>query len=398
MKQALGMIETKGFVMLVQAADAMLKAASVEFKGWKQIGGDQCTAFIAGDPCAVSAAVEAGAAAVKSLGGDVVRSHVIPQVHGALERVLHALEIALPADGLKPGADSHALNDFPEETAGLFYSSNARSVKEEICAVGRKLWERSYVDGNGGNISCRIGGNAVICTPTLLSKADLRPEDLCLVDLDGNQIAGPLRRTSEIYLHLEIFKAVPQAKAVVHCHPPHATAYAVTGCVPPTPVIPEFDVFVGSVAVTPYETPGTKKFAETVLPFVKNHNAILLGNHGIVCWADTPTHAEWYAENLETYCWTLLISRQLGVPYVKIPPEKREDLLKIKKRLGQPDARFEKGGSEPPDQEERPGEIALAPPAARNPSRSSIRTLSDADVEAVAKAAADAMAAAIKRG
>ena len=138
-----------------------------------------------------------------------------------------------------------------------------------------------------------------------------RPDarDLCLVDLDGQPAGGHRApRTSEILLHLEIYKAVPEAKAVVHCHPPHATAYAITGRVPPSGIIPEFDVFVGAVALAPYETPGTKKFAETVLPFVKNYNTVLLGNHGIVCWADTVTHAEWYAEVLETYCWTLTIA------------------------------------------------------------------------------------------
>ncbi len=262
------------------------------------------------------------------------------------------------------------------EMEQLFNSAEAKVIKEEICSVGHKLWQRSYVDGNGGNISYRIGENAVICTPTLLSKADLKPEDLCMVDIEGNQVAGSLKRTSEVFLHLEIFKAVAQAKAVVHCHPPHATAYAITGLTPPTPIIPEFDVFVGSVAITQYETPGTKKFAETVLPFVQDHNTILLGNHGIVCWADTPTHAEWYAENLETYCWTLAISQQLGAPCVKIPPEKEQDLLKIKKRLGLPDARFSG---------KAPDSTGILKP--------SIRTLSDADVDAIAQA----VLAAIKR-
>ncbi len=246
----------------------------------------------------------------------------------------------------------------------LFHSPEAKAIKEEICIVGRKLWQRSYVDGNGGNISCRLGENAVICTPTLLSKADLTRDDLCLVDLEGKQLAGNLPRTSEVFLHLEIYKSVSQAKAVVHCHPPHATAYAITGRVPPSAIIPEFDVFVGSVAYSPYETPGTKKFAETVLPFVRNHNTILLGNHGIVCWADTPTHAEWYAENLETYCWTLLISSQLGVSYAKIPPAKQQDLLVIKKRLGLPDARFDRNEGVPADAPDHSRAIALVPPPA----------------------------------
>src|ERR1039457_7039507 len=120
----------------------------------------------------------------------------------------------------------------------LFSTPEAEAIKKEICAVGRKLWMRQFVDGNGGNISYRIGPNEVICTPTLVSKNDLTPEDLSLVDLDGKQLAGGHPRTSEILLHLEIYKAVPEAKGVVHYHPPHATAYAITGRVPPTGIFP----------------------------------------------------------------------------------------------------------------------------------------------------------------
>jgi L-fuculose-phosphate aldolase len=284
-----------------------------------------------------------------------------------------------------------------DEIERLFNSQEAMAIKEEICSVGHKLWQRSYVDGNGGNISYRIGENAAICTPTLLSKADLTPEDLCMVDLEGNQLAGKLPRTSEVFLHLEIYKNVPQAKAVVHCHPPHATAYAITGHVPPSAVIPEFDVFVGIVAISPYETPGTKKFAETVLPYVRSHNTVLLGNHGIVCWADTPTHAEWYAENLETYCWTLLISSQLGVPYAKIPSAKEQDLLAIKKRLGLPDARFDMKGCVLSDMPEHPGAIALIPPPACGKTAPAVEGLNDTEIEAIVKAATAAVMAALKR-
>jgi len=225
--------------------------------------------------------------------------------------------------------------------ARLFSTPEAEAIKKEICAVGRKLWMRQFVDGNGGNISYRIGPNEVLCTPTLVSKYDLTPDILCLVDLEGNQIAGKRPRTSELLLHLEIYKAVPEAKAVVHCHPPHATAYAITGKVPPNMVIPEYEVFVGQVAVSSYETPGTKAFAETVLPYVKEHNTVLLANHGIVCWADTVTHAEWYAEVLETYCWTLMLAAQLGAPISYISEQHGADLLAIKKKLGLPDVRFD---------------------------------------------------------
>jgi L-fuculose-phosphate aldolase len=247
------------------------------------------------------------------------------------------------APAAKPAGSSIAAGSKGHSAANpkLFYTPEAEAIKKEICAVGRKLWMRQFVDGNGGNISYRIGPNEVICTPTLMSKYDLTPEDLSLVDLEGNQIAGTRPRTSEIFMHLEIYKAVSEAKSCVHCHPPHATAYAITGKVPPSLVIPEFEIFVGKVAISPYETPGTAAFAQTVIPYVKQHNTVLLSNHGIVCWGDTVTHAEWYAEVLDTYCWTLMLAAQLGVPISHISEQQGADLLATKKKLGLPDARFD---------------------------------------------------------
>ena len=230
----------------------------------------------------------------------------------------------------------------PSSTARVvFDSTEAIAIKQEIIDVGRKLWLREYVDGNGGNISYRLTEDLVLCTPTMLSKADLTLDDICLVNLENEMIIGKRSHTSEMLLHLEIYKAVPKAKAVIHCHPPHATAYAITGSVPPAGIIPEQEVFVGLVATTPYETPGTKTFAETVLPYVKKHNTILLENHGVVCWADTVTHAEWCVEVLETYCRTLILASQLGKPVRHIPAEKIAGLLEIKRRLGLPDARLD---------------------------------------------------------
>ena len=227
--------------------------------------------------------------------------------------------------------------------------------------MGRKLWQRQYVDGNGGNISYRLGPNAVICTPTLISKADLRPQDLCLVDLEGNQLAGGKPRTSEILMHLEIYKEVPEAKAVVHCHPPHATAYAITGgCRPPA----SFPNSKSSSARS--RSPRTKRRARRnspapCIPFVKTHNTILLANHGIVCWGDTVTHAEWYAEVIDTYCWTLMLAAQLGAPITHISGEKAADLLAIKKKLGLPDPRIDSPSCEICDLPTKPGQIAIAP-------------------------------------
>jgi L-fuculose-phosphate aldolase len=234
-----------------------------------------------------------------------------------------------------------------ESPLELFNSAEANALRAEIIRNGRKLWERQYVDGNGGNLSARLGAEFVLCTPTMLSKADLEVGDICLSDLNGKILAGDRTLTSELLLHLEIYKANPKARAVVHCHPPYATAFAMAGVIPPNGLIPEYEVFVGPAAVAPYETPGTQAFAETVLPWVHEHNTILLKNHGVVCWADTVTHAEWLAEIVDTYCKTYLIAKQIGEPLGVIPDDKIDDILRRKQWMGLPDARMGRIGGDP---------------------------------------------------
>jgi L-fuculose-phosphate aldolase len=236
-----------------------------------------------------------------------------------------------------PGREDETVSSALCRDAG---TANAAALRSEIVEAGRKLWERGYVDGNGGNISVRLGANFVLCTPTMMSKGDLKADDVCLCDLEGNMLTGKGQRTSELLLHLEIYKANTQARAVVHCHPPYATAFAITGTTPPIGLIPEYEVFIGPSAVARYETPGTQAFAETVLPFIRDHNTILLANHGIVCWADTVTHAEWLVEILENYCKTYLIAQQIGKPLTFIPDEKIREILAMKRCMGLPDARM----------------------------------------------------------
>ncbi|MGC2614001.1 MAG: class II aldolase/adducin family protein [Terracidiphilus sp.] len=248
------------------------------------------------------------------------------QVREVVEAAVEALRVPKP-DDLSPSAASS--------------SFEAEALRAEIIRAGRKLWERQYVDGNGGNISCRLGSRYVLCTPTMMSKRDMEPADICLSDLDGNIVAGDRLRTSELLLHLEIYRANPRARAVVHCHPPYATAFSLTGTAPPIGLISEYEIFIGPAALAHYETPGTHAFAETVLPFVQNHNTILLANHGVVCWSDTVTHAEWLTEILESYCKTCVIAKQIGKPLVHIPGDKIREILALKRKLGFPDARME---------------------------------------------------------
>ena len=253
-----------------------------------------------------------------------------------------------------PAKTAEAAVDIPRDRSAerespleLFNSAEANALRAEIIRTGRKLWDRQYVDGNGGNISVRLGAEFVLCTPTMLSKADLEFADICLSDLNGKILAGDRTLTSELLLHLEIYKANPKARAVVHCHPPYATAFAIVGKIPPNGLIPEYEVFIGPAAVAPYETPGTQAFAETILPFVHEHNTILLKNHGVVCWADTVTHAEWLCEIMDTYCRTYLIAKQIGEPLGVIPEDKIDDILRRKQWMGLPDARMARIGGDP---------------------------------------------------
>jgi L-fuculose-phosphate aldolase len=224
--------------------------------------------------------------------------------------------------------------------AAAVSSREADAMRAEIISVGRKLWERQFVDGNAGNISVRLGTKYILCTPTMMCKRDLVPADICLSDLAGKILAGDRPRTSELLMHLEIYRANPRARAVVHCHPPYATAFGLTGSAPPVGLISEYEFYIGPAAIARYETPGTQAFAETVLPFVQNHNTILLPNHGVVCWSDTVTHAEWLVEVMENYCKTCVIARQIGKPLIQIPEEKIQEILVLKRRAGLPDVRL----------------------------------------------------------
>ena len=199
-------------------------------------------------------------------------------------------------------------------------SSEAETLRAEIIAVGRKLWERSYVDGNGGNISVRLGEQSVLCTPTLISKGDL-PTNLPVRSRRQRAVwpRTAHQRTAAASRNLQ-----GESEGAFGCSLPSAACHGIRDhrYHPPIGLIPEYEMFIGPSAVARYETPGTQAFAETVLPFVQDHNTILLANHGIVCWADTVTHAEWLVEILENYCKTYLIAQQIGKPLTFIPTKR----------------------------------------------------------------------------
>jgi len=215
---------------------------------------------------------------------------------------------------------------------------NVHRLKQDICEIGDRIYKRGFAAANDGNITIRIGENEVLCTPTMHCKGFLKPEDICTIDMQGNQIAGRKKRSSEALLHLEIFKARPDVKSVVHCHPPHATAFAVAREPIPQCVLPEVEVFLGDVPITEYETPGGKDFAQTVLPFVDRTNVIVLANHGTVSYGETVERAYWWTEILDAYCRILMLAKSLG-NVTFFTKEKEHELLDLKQRLGFPDPR-----------------------------------------------------------
>ncbi|MFN8856447.1 MAG: class II aldolase/adducin family protein [Planctomycetaceae bacterium] len=217
---------------------------------------------------------------------------------------------------------------------------NDRKIKEQICEIGRRVYNKGFAAANDGNISYRVGDNEVLCSPTMICKGFMTPDDICAVDLNGNQLAGKRKRTSEILLHLAIMKARPDIRAVVHCHPPHATAFGVAREPIPQCVLPEIEVFLGEIPFAPYETPGGLPFAETVLPFLKpGTSCIILTNHGTVSFGKELEEAYWKTEIVDAYCRILILSRQLGgISYLN--EQKSRELLDLKKKLGFDDPRF----------------------------------------------------------
>lgn len=248
------------------------------------------------------------------------------------------------------------------ELEAFFNSAYAHSLKEQICKMGRRLWEREYVDGNGGNMAIRVGEDIAICTPTLVSKGSLKPEDMCLVDFEGNQLLGTKKRTSEILMHLQMMKRQPNAIATCHCHPPYSTAFAVVGEAPPTCMLPEYEVFC-SVGVAPYRTPGSPDMGKLVAELTDQYNTILMANHGVVTWShNNIEEAYWRMEIIEAYCRTIVVAGQLGKPIQTFTGPQMKDILNIKKSLGFVDPRYNMKECELCDSGDwRPGAMCVVP-------------------------------------
>jgi len=159
------------------------------------------------------------------------------------------------------------------------------SAKKVIVEIGKLLYDRSYVVSSDGNVSIRLDENTVLATPTMTCKGRMTEDCLALTDMDGKPLSDK-RASSELAMHLLIYKMRPDVKAVCHAHPPHGTAFAVAGLAIDKPILSEVILTLGCVPLTSYGTPSTNELTEAMKPFVTHHNALLMANHGAVAYGD----------------------------------------------------------------------------------------------------------------
>jgi L-fuculose-phosphate aldolase len=212
-------------------------------------------------------------------------------------------------------------------------------ARELFCEIGRRCYAKNFVEANGGNFSYRLADGRILATPTMISKGFMEPDDMVLLDLDGNQVGGHRKKTSEILMHLTFYRHRPEVRSVIHAHPRHASAFAVTNKPLPKCVIPEVEIFVGEVPITDYETPGTPKLSETLLPVIQDFNVFLLANHGAVSLGRTVMEAFWRMEILDAYCQVILLAHTLG-EINQVTDRHMGELFQLKERLGFADRRL----------------------------------------------------------
>jgi len=183
--------------------------------------------------------------------------------------------------------------------------------RQAVVEAGRRLWQRGYVAANDGNISVRIG-DRVLVTPTGRSKGFLDGNDLVVVGLDGARLEGRLEPTSELGMHLAVYAARDDVRAVVHAHPPAATAFAVSGAPLDGALLPEVVVSLGAVPTVPYGTPSTPELADAMEPFLEGHNALILENHGAVAFGPSVEEAYYRLETVEHAAHIAILAHALG--------------------------------------------------------------------------------------
>ena len=187
-----------------------------------------------------------------------------------------------------------------------------RKHRQEIVRYGRMLHERCFVAAMDGNLSVRLEADRILVTPTCLSKGAMQPSDMVIVDMEGRRVSGKRNVTSEIGMHLLIYRLRPDVQAIVHAHPPTATGFAAAGVALTEPLVCEVVMGLGCIPLARYGTPGTSELTQTLEPYVPNYDAILMSNHGVVTYGDTLEHAYMKMETVEHFAQIALVTHLLG--------------------------------------------------------------------------------------
>ena len=185
-------------------------------------------------------------------------------------------------------------------------------VRADIVEAGRRLYARAYVASNDGNISARLDDTRLITTPKSVSKGFMTPDMMVIVDYEGKKLAGDRDASSELPMHLEIYRSRPDVNAVVHAHPPLATGFAVAGIPLTRAVLAEVVTTLGSIPIAEYGTPSTRELPDAVRKYIKAHDGLLLANHGAVTCCKTVMSAYYKMETIEHFAKISLVARLLG--------------------------------------------------------------------------------------
>lgn len=211
------------------------------------------------------------------------------------------------------------------ESAFAANEATERNHRRQLTRFAKWLYRLGFTPGTAGNLSVRLSPGFLLTTPTGMSKCLLKPSDMVIVDLEGRKVGGTRNATSEIGMHLAIYHRRPDVQAVVHAHPPIATGFASCGLGLEEPLCSEVVMALGAIPLAPYATTGTADVGSSVLPFIADHDAILLANHGAVTAGESLQEAFMRMETLKHYAHICLVARQLGCA----KPLSRDHLLKL---------------------------------------------------------------------
>ena len=208
-----------------------------------------------------------------------------------------------------------------------------REYRQDIIEVGRLVYEKGWVAANDGNITVRMGEGRFLATPTGVSKGMMHPDDLIIVDGEGNKIQGRKNQTSEFAMHLTVYNLRPDIGGVVHAHPPVATGYAAAGKALNLALLPEVIIGLGCVPLADYGLPGTDELTKPMLPLIPKYDALMMGNHGAVCYGEDIWKAFFRMETVEHFARIALVAELLGGAKV-LPRSEVDKLLDSRTRYG----------------------------------------------------------------